>query len=99
MLEPDQRRLLTDALRPPDGYTLDEAIGCTYSLDLIALARVFRVARDTDYLDVVWFFRGESKPLSNRVFIPKVGFRKRLVDDGNAWGAGVVLFSQTTPEE
>ena len=40
MLEPDQRRLLTDALRPPDGYTLDEAIGCTYSLDLIALAGV-----------------------------------------------------------
>lgn len=37
MLEPDARHLLLDALRPPLGYTLDMAVGTTYSLDLIAL--------------------------------------------------------------
>jgi len=37
MLEPDSRILLLDALRPPSGYTLDLAVGTTYSLDLLAL--------------------------------------------------------------
>ncbi len=37
MLEPRGRRLLLDALRPPEGYTLDHAVGTTYSLDLLAL--------------------------------------------------------------
>lgn len=37
MLEPQDRRLLLDALRPPPGYELDHAVGTTYSLDLIAL--------------------------------------------------------------
>src|ERR1700733_13198670 len=37
MLEPQNRRLLMDALRPPSGFQLDYAIGTTYSLDLIAL--------------------------------------------------------------
>jgi hypothetical protein len=37
MLEPDSRHLLLDALRPPDGYSLDLAVGTTYSLDLGAL--------------------------------------------------------------
>lgn len=37
MLEPRVRRLLLDALRPPDGYALDHAVGTTYSLDLLAL--------------------------------------------------------------
>jgi len=37
MLEPNQRRLLLDALRPPIGYQLDRAIGTTYGLDLEAL--------------------------------------------------------------
>lgn len=37
MLDPTSRRLLFDALRPPDGYTLDVAIGTTYTLDLLAL--------------------------------------------------------------
>ena len=37
MLEPQDRRLLLDALRPPPGYALDHAVGTTYSLDLIAL--------------------------------------------------------------
>ena len=37
MMEPDARHLLLDALRPPLGYTLDMAVGTTYTLDLLAL--------------------------------------------------------------
>lgn len=37
MLDAHDRRLLMDALRPPDGYTFDEGIGTTFSLDLLAL--------------------------------------------------------------
>lgn len=37
MLLPENRALLTTALRPPVGYSLDRAVATTYSLDLIAL--------------------------------------------------------------
>jgi len=37
MLEPQSRHHLLEALRPPTGYTLDAAIGTTFSLDLLAL--------------------------------------------------------------
>ena len=37
MLDPQDRKLLFDLLRPPTGYRLDTAIGTTYSLDLLAL--------------------------------------------------------------
>lgn len=37
MLDPFQRRHLIDALRPPPDHVLDQAIGTTYSLDLLAL--------------------------------------------------------------
>jgi len=37
MLQPDNRLTLLDALRPPPGYTVDRAIGTTYSLDLQAM--------------------------------------------------------------
>lgn len=37
MLEPDSRHLLTDALRPPDGYAVDVALATTYTLDLTSL--------------------------------------------------------------
>ena len=37
MLSPEDRHLLLDALRPPAGYTLDTAVGTTFSLDLLAL--------------------------------------------------------------
>lgn len=37
MLEPQRRRHLMEALRPPPGYHLDRAIGTTFSLDLLAL--------------------------------------------------------------
>lgn len=37
MLAPRNRSLLLEALRPPIGYRLDQAIATTYTLDLIAL--------------------------------------------------------------
>jgi hypothetical protein len=37
MLEPQPRMLLLDALRPPAGFTFDEGIGTTFSLDLLTL--------------------------------------------------------------
>jgi len=37
MLDPRQRQVYLEALRPPDGFRLDRAIGTTYSLDLLAL--------------------------------------------------------------
>lgn len=37
MLNPHDRSLLLESLRPPAGYRLDHAIGCTFSLDLHAL--------------------------------------------------------------
>ncbi len=40
MLEPNNRRLLREALRPPAGYTLDRAISTTFSLDLMALLAI-----------------------------------------------------------
>jgi hypothetical protein len=40
MLEPNDRRLLSEVLRAPAGHQLDQAIACTYSLDLVALAGV-----------------------------------------------------------
>lgn len=53
MLEPGRRRLFLDALRPPDGYSFDLAVGTTYTLDLMALLAVplaftFRDAQDRD---------------------------------------------------
>lgn len=40
MLAPTDRRLLLDALAPPQGFALDQAVGTTYTLDLLALLRV-----------------------------------------------------------
>lgn len=37
MLEPETRHLLTDALRPPDGHSVDIAVATTYTLDLTSL--------------------------------------------------------------
>lgn len=37
MLEPENRLLLLDALRPPPGYGFDRAVGTTFTLDLVAL--------------------------------------------------------------
>jgi hypothetical protein len=40
VLAATDRRLLLGVLAPPEGYTLDQALGTTYSLDLLALLRV-----------------------------------------------------------
>src|SRR5213080_353656 len=37
MLDPHDRQLLLDLLRPPAGYQVDHALATTFSLDLIAL--------------------------------------------------------------
>jgi hypothetical protein len=37
MLHPSDRRHLFESLRPPAGYTLDCAIGTTFTLDLLTL--------------------------------------------------------------
>ena len=37
MLEPQNRTMLLESLRPPEGYQLSLAVGTTYSLDLVAL--------------------------------------------------------------
>jgi len=37
MLDPYERKHLMEILRPPEGYSLDFAIGTTFSLDLLAL--------------------------------------------------------------
>jgi len=37
VLGPRERHLLLECLRPPEGYKLSQAVGTTYSLDLIAL--------------------------------------------------------------
>jgi hypothetical protein len=37
MLEPHDRTVLLDSLRPPEGYELSDAIGTTFTLDLLAL--------------------------------------------------------------
>ena len=37
MLQPNDRRHLFESLRPPEGYSLDYAIGTTFTLELLAL--------------------------------------------------------------
>jgi len=40
MLDPNARYLYLEALRPPEGYHFDQAIGTTFSLDLLTLLMV-----------------------------------------------------------
>lgn len=53
MLDPNQRQLLTDILRAPDGYEMTDAIACTYSLDLMALASIplLSLGNESDVLE------------------------------------------------
>ncbi len=44
MLDPQDRQLLFDALRPDPGMVLDRAVGTSFSLDLEALALAGRFA-------------------------------------------------------
>lgn len=53
MLEPGQRRLFLETLRPPEGYLFDRAVCTTFTLDLLTLLAVplaftFRDAQDRD---------------------------------------------------
>lgn len=48
MLNGYDRQLLTQAMLPPTGYAFDEAIGTTYSLDLLALVAVSLAASGVD---------------------------------------------------
>src|SRR3954454_4413963 len=59
VLAPADRRLLLDALAPPLGYELDEAIGTSYTLDLLALLRVPLAATALPWAE------GDGAPLSN----------------------------------
>lgn len=52
MLEPKDRQLLLEALRPPIGFQFDEGIGTTYTLDLVALL--------TAPLAFTWFEQKDS---------------------------------------
>ena len=48
MLEPESRHLLTDALRPPDGFAVERALATTYTVDLnsVLLAPLAMAAYD-----------------------------------------------------
>jgi hypothetical protein len=59
VLAPADRRLLLDALAPPAGYELDQAIGTTYTLDLLALLRVPLAATTLPWSE------GDGEPVSN----------------------------------
>ena len=53
MLEPGQRRMFLETLRPPEGYRFDRAVGTTFTLDLMTLLAVplaftFRDAQDRE---------------------------------------------------
>ncbi len=51
MLEPGHRRLFLDSLRPPYGYVLDQAVGTTFTLDLLTLLAVPLAFTFTDVQD------------------------------------------------
>lgn len=64
MLEPNDRMMLHDILRPPNDHVLEVAVGTTYSLDLISLLSApvafalfdidaSEIARDTGSLEVL----------------------------------------------
>jgi hypothetical protein len=51
MLEPNDRSPYLEALRPPEGYQLDRAIGTTYSVDLLTLLAVPLSFAQLDWAD------------------------------------------------
>jgi hypothetical protein len=51
MLDPADRQLLLEALRPPEGFELYSALGTTFSLDLIALLMIPLAFTRFDYED------------------------------------------------
>ena len=61
MLDPGDRLVYLDALRPPEGYSLDSAIGTTYTLDLTALLVI--------PLSMALFPHDEESPLRDPVLV------------------------------
>ncbi|MEE9912024.1 MAG: phospholipase D family protein [Deltaproteobacteria bacterium] len=61
MLDPQNRQLLLESLRPPDGYILDCAVGTTFSLDLLALLSVPLAFTFSDWEDA------EGQPIDNNL--------------------------------
>jgi hypothetical protein len=59
MLDPQDRTVLLEALEPPTGYTFDEGIGTTYTLDLISLLSVPLAFTKFDWDDA------QGQPTSN----------------------------------
>ncbi|MDO8476157.1 MAG: phospholipase D family protein [Candidatus Rokubacteria bacterium] len=74
MLEPGNRTLLFDALRPPDGHRLDFCVGTTFSLDLMTLLTVPLAFSWFDLLDENEKSRTNSLELlgSLRRYAPRV---------------------------
>ena len=69
MLAPDNRALLLDALRPPPGYSLDRAVGTTFTLDLETALMVplafagFRFDENPDPIEIMEALRRMSERL------------------------------------
>ena len=69
MLPPDNRALLLDALRPPLGYSLDHAVGTTFTLDLETALMVplafagFRFDDNPDPIEIMEALRRMSERL------------------------------------
>ena len=69
MLAPDNRALLLDALRPPQGYSLDQAVATTFTLDLETALMVplafagFQFEEQPDPIEVMEALRGMSERL------------------------------------
>ena len=69
MLAPDNRALLLDALRPPPGYSLDRAVGTTFTLDLGTALMVplafagFRFNENPDPIEIMEALRRMSERL------------------------------------
>jgi hypothetical protein len=62
VLAPSDRSVLTDALRPPEGYRFDRLLGTTYTMDLVALLTLplsFALSRGGGLDD-----RGRADPLA-----------------------------------
>ena len=92
MLDPYDRRLFKETLRPPDGFSLDCAVGTTYSLDLLALLTalaafgIFELeneAGEVDSLALLGALRRHAKDIhifcqADRILVPKLGDRNRL---------------------
>lgn len=89
MLDPYDRRLFRETLRPPEGFTLDCAVATTYSLDLLALLTalaafgIFDLENEegeVDSLALLGALRRHAKDIhvfyqADRILVPKYADR------------------------